>query len=142
MINNTPKGLAPKPLMKLHWEEDRTTEKVDEMILTLESQLTSIILSIKEENKDFYELIESGQGKIKLINKLLWRFAGSPKLDFLVDETCNACGTCERVCLSNRIQVTDKPTWVHNKCHYCYACFNYCKKQAIVVKHYQKKLGR
>jgi Pyruvate/2-oxoacid:ferredoxin oxidoreductase delta subunit len=36
-----------------------------------------------------------------------------------------------------------KPLWQKDiKCYYCYACFNFCPEQAILVKNYTYKDGR
>jgi len=63
---------------------------------------------------------------------------------FFVDHDCNSCGTCEKVCLSGKIVMSgDKPEWLeHTQCYFCYACFNYCPQQAILVKGYNYKTGR
>jgi ferredoxin len=51
---------------------------------------------------------------------------------FWVDEKCNHCGTCERVCPAYNITVvgTNPPEW-GNACESCFACINYCPQSAI-----------
>jgi ferredoxin len=142
MINNSPKGVAPKFLMKLHWEEDITGEKVDEMVRRTEAALEDISMKINHRSTQFKEDVALGKNKASLIDKLLWNIKGSPKLTFCVDDTCTGCGICESVCLSSRIRVDQKPAWVKDACYYCYACFNFCPEQAIYVKYYEKKKGR
>jgi MinD superfamily P-loop ATPase len=65
-------------------------------------------------------------------------------ISFFVDHDCNGCGTCEKVCPSEKIKLVDgKPGWSEKtQCHYCYACFNFCPQQAILVKGYEYKTGR
>jgi len=55
---------------------------------------------------------------------------------FYSDSECTGCGTCERVCLSERIKlINGKPVWKQNaKCYACLACINYCPKRAIQVE--------
>jgi formate hydrogenlyase subunit 6/NADH:ubiquinone oxidoreductase subunit I/flavodoxin len=48
-----------------------------------------------------------------------------------VDEKCNGCATCTKVCpVQNIIMVDDKPVWRHN-CEMCFACDEWCPKKAI-----------
>jgi len=50
---------------------------------------------------------------------------------FAVDEKCNGCGTCARVCPVRNIEIVDKrPAW-QNRCENCLACYNWCPTQAI-----------
>ncbi|MBN1581497.1 MAG: EFR1 family ferrodoxin [Anaerolineae bacterium] len=57
------------------------------------------------------------------------------RFDFYVDDTCTGCGTCEQVCLANRIRLVDrKPQWPQDAtCYGCFACLNYCPLQAIQI---------
>lgn len=51
--------------------------------------------------------------------------------DFWVNDTCNSCKLCKRICPVNNIQInTGKPIWKHS-CEQCAACIQYCPKQAI-----------
>jgi len=58
------------------------------------------------------------------------------KYDFFANTKCKGCGTCEKVCLSNRIKIVDgKPLWQKDvKCFFCYACLNYCPQYAVQIK--------
>jgi len=55
------------------------------------------------------------------------------KLDknFWVDDKCNRCGICSKVCPANNIEMIDeKPTWLH-RCEQCLACIQWCPQEAI-----------
>jgi len=53
---------------------------------------------------------------------------------FYVNESCNKCGTCAKVCPRKNISVTaEKVTYLHN-CEVCMACINLCPKNAIHLK--------
>ena len=55
------------------------------------------------------------------------------KLDknFWVDDKCNRCGICLKVCPANNIEMIDeKPTW-HHRCEQCLACIQWCPQEAI-----------
>jgi len=69
---------------------------------------------------------------------------------FYSTEKCSGCGICVRVCLSNKIAIVQsKPSWNKKRlCYMCYACINFCPKQAIEiesipgVKSFSKDNGR
>jgi formate hydrogenlyase subunit 6/NADH:ubiquinone oxidoreductase subunit I/flavodoxin len=48
-----------------------------------------------------------------------------------VDDNCNACGICTKVCPVHNIQIVDKkPVWQHH-CEICFACDEWCPQKAI-----------
>jgi ferredoxin len=65
---------------------------------------------------------------------LIFKFWES--IEYYADEKCTNCGTCEKVCLSNKIALKDnKPVWQKNiTCYSCLACINYCPVKSIQVK--------
>ena len=146
MLNNSPKGVAPKPLMRLNWEQEITPDIINSMLKKVDLDIQDIKNRIlMKENNVLIELRSKSRGIKFLMTKLLWYMSerSNPKLNFLLDESCIGCGTCEAVCTSGRIRIKDgKPVWIKDECNYCYACFNYCPEQAIGVKYYTKKLGR
>lgn len=146
MIMNTPKGVAPKPLMRLEWELDITSDIINPKLKKAEFQTEMIARSVLgKEKKNVYRLSSKSKKIGYGLMKLLWCIGekSRPKLDFILDDCCTGCGICEAVCTTNRIKMIDgRPEWVIEDCNYCYACFNYCPVQAIGVKYYTKKLGR
>ncbi len=66
-------------------------------------------------------------------------------IPYYADDHCTSCGLCEQVCLSTKIKMeAGKPVWQEDvQCYFCYACFNHCPVQAILVKNlYTKREGR
>lgn len=50
---------------------------------------------------------------------------------FWVDEKCNGCKICVKVCPAGNIRLEDeKPVWQHN-CDQCFACLQWCPQEAI-----------
>lgn len=147
MINNTPKGVAPKFLMRLNWEEEIIAERVESVNRDADSKVKIIAEKIKNNENTTLQYPASFKKKATYhMMKIIWKLSENsrPKLDFILDvDACTGCGVCERVCTTKRIRIIDeKPKWVGDNCNYCYACFNFCKEQAIGVEHYTKKLGR
>lgn len=57
-------------------------------------------------------------------------------VEFYHDANCLGCGTCEKVCLSGKIKMSNKwPVWQKDvPCFFCHACLNYCQEQAVQIK--------
>ncbi len=55
---------------------------------------------------------------------------------FYADGKCNGCGTCRKVCLSEKVQLVDgRPAWQRGtRCYFCYACLNYCPQEAVQIR--------
>ncbi|WP_410511304.1 EFR1 family ferrodoxin [Paenibacillus sp. BR2-3] len=60
---------------------------------------------------------------------------------FYVNNQCTGCGTCEKVCNCNNIQVDGKPQW-GPRCTLCLACVHYCPAKAIQYGKGTEKKGR
>jgi len=59
---------------------------------------------------------------------------------YFVDENCNGCGICQKICpVDNIVLVNEKPEWQH-KCQMCTSCLHYCPQIAIQWGEYT--LGR
>ncbi len=56
---------------------------------------------------------------------------GKMDKSFRVDEKCNACGICEKICPAQNIRIASgKPAWL-NHCEQCFACIQWCPEEAI-----------
>lgn len=49
-------------------------------------------------------------------------------------ELCIECGTCERGCPYEAIQLDPKPVFDHSKCYGCWYCYNHCPRKAIFTE--------
>ena len=58
--------------------------------------------------------------------------------NFYVEDTCNSCKVCEKVCPINNINVDTKPVYKGN-CEQCLACINHCPQNAIRLKQEKSK---
>jgi ferredoxin len=51
--------------------------------------------------------------------------------NFWVDDKCNSCGICLKVCPAENIEMrNEKPTWLR-RCEQCMACIQWCPQEAI-----------
>jgi ferredoxin len=79
--------------------------------------------------------VEKGPLWQRLLFTRLYRlsFPHVPGMDksFWVDEKCNACGICEKVCPAGNIRMGgEKPAW-SGRCEQCLACIQWCPREAI-----------
>jgi ferredoxin len=146
MIFNTPTGLMPAIFANKKWMETAGAEKAAEILPEIHRSLDQIAGEIANSISN----IKPGY-KPNLVRRILLALTEniSPidktkSIPFSVDHDCNSCGTCEKVCLSGKIVMSGgKPDWSqHTKCYFCYACFNFCPQQAILVRGYNYKTGR
>ncbi len=144
MANNTPTGLKPGK-GDARWVETIAPEKISRLDSAVHARLAMIQQTIMSRERypktavvnPFMLLLE------RLMDVVTRKAIG--RIDYFADESCTGCGICERVCPSRTIQAHQgKPVWRHDSpCFYCYACFNFCPTQSILVKNkYTLKNGR
>jgi ferredoxin/flavodoxin len=84
--------------------------------------------------------------RVPLVNVLavLVALTDNMQQSFYVDDKCDSCGTCEKVCLSGKIKmISEKPTWLKEvKCLKCYACLNFCPEKAVQIKGFTEEKDR
>ncbi len=91
--------------------------------------ISQAILS-QEHVYDVHEGAGSGV-KTALVRPMFNTFARATK-GFRVDETCNGCTLCARICPIGAIAMENgKPVWVKKHCTQCLGCINRCPKRAI-----------
>jgi len=93
------------------------------------SDISSILKSKEKRPVDKGPLWQ--RGLFTLIYRL--SYPQIPKMDgkFWVDEKCNHCGICRKLCPAENIVMVDgKPVWNHH-CEQCLACIQWCPQRAI-----------
>ncbi|MGM0689691.1 MAG: EFR1 family ferrodoxin, partial [Bacillota bacterium] len=146
MIVNTATGLLPAILANKKWVDLISTDKVAKMELELPKEIDliaeDVVKSVKNIGPDCQpNLIRKA---FLAITEKMSPLDKARAISFFVDQDCNGCGTCEKVCPSEKIRMASgKPEWLEKtQCYFCYACFNFCPQQAILVKGYKYKTGR
>lgn len=144
---------------KLSFYNDATKEDLERLQENALNKLRAI-QKIVVNKEDYHDDDKSGEtfSRNALLNYILERFIPfmthfiSPKIKkyFYADSKCTGCGTCEKVCLAQKIKMYDeRPMWQKNiTCYLCYTCLNYCPAKAIQIyskvwmKSYTNERGR
>ncbi len=109
-------------------------ERKEKISQTSTERLPEIMEIIKGNKKHPPETSTSG---LNLFGKLMYKMSIdhiNTMCKFTVDEKCNLCLNCQKICPSNNIEIiNDKPTWNKN-CEFCQACIQWCPKEAIHIK--------
>jgi ferredoxin len=112
----------------------RLIEPNERIKLSGKERLKEIVETIK--NKEITQPEKSSR-LLNIYGKFIYKGAMSrinTMGKFWVDEECNLCLNCQKICPSNNIQIVDdKPVW-NQKCEFCQACIQWCPKKAIHIK--------
>jgi ferredoxin len=111
-----------------------------------ESKINKVAKRIQEKKKGKYEKSYLGLNWFltmmhnKLMHKLFTERSLIPKDYFSVNENCNSCKICEKICPVRNIFVKDKkPIWGNN-CELCMGCFQWCPQKAIQFTYFKKNI--
>lgn len=103
------------------------------------NQKVKEIIKIIERAKETKKI--SGLGKLlTFLQKRNDRKLLLKDKNFWVDENCNGCEICKKICPVQNIEIIEgKPHWLH-KCQQCLACLHWCPKEAI--QYGKKTIGK
>jgi ferredoxin len=101
----------------------------------IEENLEKIIKDIEEGRKYIKKHTIIMEGIRVLADKF---YDNKFEKNFSVDNNCNGCKTCERVCPVDNIKVDKKPVF-NNNCQHCLSCIHNCPKGAISIKKEKSK---
>jgi formate hydrogenlyase subunit 6/NADH:ubiquinone oxidoreductase subunit I/flavodoxin len=144
MANNSPTGLKPTKGDR-NWVKKTSGDKVSQLETGVQAQLD--IMEKVIGTRTNYPIKRWPNPFIYILERVMYLATRSinTQIDFYSDETCNGCGVCQAVCPSEKVRIEGKrPKWEEFvKCYYCYACFNFCPTQSILVRNkYTLKEGR
>lgn len=109
-----------------------TPEQEAKKVEAASGKLESIAKSILAGDS-VYEVNEGSGARMKtgFIRPMFNTFARSTR-SFSVDDNCNSCGLCERICPIDAIELQNgRPVWVKKHCTQCLGCINRCPQRAI-----------
>ncbi|MBK1812147.1 EFR1 family ferrodoxin [Clostridium sp. YIM B02505] len=111
------------------FDMDKQLEKLPKK--KIQENLMSIVKDVKESKRYFkkHSIISSG---IRVVSKKFMSHDNFQE-NFIVENNCNGCKTCEKVCPVNNIKVDKKPIFMNN-CQSCLACTQNCPQNAIRLK--------
>ncbi len=120
------------PSNYIPWGGPGPKEKQQERFGAASRKIAGMISSIKNRE---VRPVEKGPLWQRGVFSLLYQvsFKQVPKMDksFWVDEKCNHCGICSKVCPAENIKMVEgKPVWDH-RCEQCLACIQWCPQTAI-----------
>lgn len=106
----------------------------------IEKNLNDLIIDVTQYREYIYKSSALDffiTNRIQHLLEKLVHIISSPN-NFSINDKCNNCRTCAKVCPQNNISINDKPTNIKpvygDTCAYCLACINLCPQQAIKLK--------
>ena len=102
----------------------------------IEENLNKIIKDIEEGKKYIKKHSIITEGFRILGEKLV--YDNQFEKNFIVENNCNGCKTCEKVCPVDNIKVDKRPIFMNN-CQQCLACAHNCPQRAISLKKEKSK---
>jgi ferredoxin len=119
-----------------------TKEIENKKLLDAKQSISTINNTIKNRLDNFYQVKKGLLPAVmtSIVNPLFSKNSLNTK-SFHVNERCNGCGLCEKICNSGTIKVKEKPIWGNN-CSQCLACIHLCPTSAIQHGKSTEKKGR
>ena len=119
------------------WRQE-TAEEIIDIESEVQNRLDLIckIVTNKEKNREKDTDFTVSMPVFSILSLILPVLNKFYNVEFYADSKCIGCGTCEKVCLSEKIKMMDeKPVWTKDMpCFFCHACLNYCAQQAVQIK--------
>jgi ferredoxin len=119
------------------WRQE-TAEEIIDIESEVQNRLNLIckIVTNKEKNREKDTDFTVSMPVFSILSLILPVLNKFYNVEFYADSKCIGCGTCEKVCLSEKIKMMDeKPVWTKDMpCFFCHACLNYCAQQAVQIK--------
>jgi ferredoxin len=116
--------------------------KKEEILKKADAELAAIAVAIRKG-----QTVPPGFSPLSSLMRILLyppfaRNVHGGDTSFAVEDTCNSCGTCVKVCPVGNITLEEKrPIW-HHRCELCCACLHFCPVEAIQLNVMRGTKGR
>jgi ferredoxin len=122
------------PSNYIPWGGPGSKEEQQQTFELADAKVSRIATCVKEQKTG---LIEKGPLWERIVFTPIYKMSLPyvPKEDrkFWVDEKCNKCGICSKVCPAQNITLREgKPVW-NGRCEQCFACLQWCPKASIQI---------
>jgi ferredoxin len=120
------------PSNYIPWGGPGPKEKLDKIFAAAGEKTAKIAADVLDRK---VQNVEKGPLWQRIIFTWIYKtsFPHVPEMDkrFWIDEKCNGCEVCAKVCPAANVVMHDgKPAWNH-RCEQCYACLQWCPREAI-----------
>lgn len=116
---------------------EKQIEKIPSKKIT--ENLTAIVKDIHERKKYIKNVGLFKKALTSVAQTLSPIKSGNYDKSFIIEDNCNGCKVCEKVCPVNNIKVNVKPEF-KQQCISCYACTHNCPQNAIRLKGERSKV--
>jgi ferredoxin len=113
----------------------------DHIPVPIDTDQERIIARCDERLEDIGRRILAKRAEGHRMAKAIFNRMLAPLTDrsIVVNDSCDGCGTCAKVCLVENIEILEgRPVWRH-RCEMCVACDEWCPKGAI--RHWSRAEG-
>ncbi|MDT8272729.1 MAG: EFR1 family ferrodoxin [Desulfomonilia bacterium] len=120
------------PSNYIPWGGPGPRERQEELFRQAENKISRIASHVMQKN---HLPVERGPLWQRMVFSALYRLTysrvSSMDSSFWVDQRCNQCGICGRICPAGNIRLPEgEPVWQHG-CEQCFACLQWCPQEAI-----------
>ncbi|PKM89667.1 MAG: 4Fe-4S ferredoxin [Firmicutes bacterium HGW-Firmicutes-12] len=121
-----------QPSNYILWGDAEPEDSQQNKIIQSKDRIKQIAILIKHKQRhkpetSGYVVNKLGGLVSKLFRKNIWKQAKK----FWVDDKCNQCQTCIRICPTQNIKMENEKLSWGNKCEQCLACLQWCPREAI-----------
>jgi len=110
--------------------DPHSEQEQKELFESAKNKVKNIAKTVEKNEKNL-ELDLTKKNRFEKVNINFHKNVNDSDKSFFIDDSCNSCGICQKVCPVNNIKLVEgKPEWKH-QCLQCLACLNYCPESSI-----------
>ena len=123
MVDNYLPGFEMQDQMDTLWKKD------------VEGQIEAVCADLTQRKTRTVTITAATRAKMAMYRRMLAKpiLRKDTAQGYIVNDHCNQCGICAKVCPSNNITVTEEVTF-SDRCEVCYACLHNCPQNALHMR--------